>query len=392
MRIPLFLLALVLTTSAFAQQSAMDQVLQNVRSNNKRLVASAQEYEALSLRERSGLSLPDPTVELDHMSASPARLGQQTDLTVAQGFEFPTAYSARRKVAELRTTQHEQELIAIRREVLLDAHRTCIDLVHANKRAALLERRHTAVLRFRDGMRERYAKEAATILDLNKAELLEAGIAADLRSAEMERRALQQHLIELNGGMEISFVDTVYPLAPALPPFEDYEAAMEAVDPDLKRLKTEVQVSEQQTRGFKATGLPQFKLGYRYQGILDASYSGLHAGLSLPLWSNRNKVKQQKQWTSAYGLLVEEHRVEHYFEAQHLYDRTVELQAISRDFSSRLSATQSEDLLEKAFNAGQITVLEYQMELMLRQESTDRWLTLERDYQLALAELFKYLL
>lgn len=383
---------LFLTCAAFAQQSSMDNVLQQVRTNNKRLAASAQELEALRLRERTGLSLPDPTVDFDYMSGSPVSAGAQTDLTIAQAFEFPTAYGARRNVADLRTTQHEQDLIATRRNVLLDAQRTCIALVHANKRAALFERRHASVLRFRDGMRARFAQEAATILDLNKAELLEAGIAADKRSAEMERQALLQHLVELNGGTPIAFADTLYPAAQALPPFEEYEAAMEAVDPDLKKLEAESQVSEQQTRAYKATGLPQFEVGYRYQGILGTTFNGVHAGLTLPLWSNRNKVKQQKQWTTAYGLLTEEHRVEHYYEAQHLYNRTVELRAIATDFSTRLGATQNEALLEKAFNARQITVLQYQMELMLRQESMDRWLGLERDQHLATAELLKYML
>mgnify|MGYP003394315853 CR=1 FL=1 len=384
------LMGLLLHGSVQAQQSNMDQVLQQVTTNNKRLAASAQELEALRLRERTGLSLPDPTVDFDYMSGSPVSAGEQTDLTIAQAFEFPTAYGARRNVADLRTTQHEQDLIATRREVLLDAQRTCIALVHANKRAALLERRHLSVLRFRDGMRARYAKEAATILDLNKAELLEAGIAADKRSAEMERQALLQHLVELNGGTPIAFVDTLYPAAQALPPFEEYEAAMEAVDPDLRKLEAETQVSEQQTRAYKASVLPQFELGYRFQGILGAQFNGVHAGLTIPLWSNRNKVKQQKQWTTANGLLTEEHRVEHYYEAQHLYNRTVELRVIAADFGARLGATQSESLLEKAFNAGQITVLEYQMELMLLMEATDRWLSLERYHQLAVAELMKY--
>jgi cobalt-zinc-cadmium efflux system outer membrane protein len=386
----LFLLPLLSAAPLFAQQSTMDDVLQHVRTNNKRLAASAQELEALRLRERTGLSLPDPTVDFDYMNGSPVSAGEQTDLTVAQAFEFPTAYSARRNVADLRTTQHEQDLIATRREVLLDAQRTCIALVHANKLTDLLERRHAAVLRFRDGMRARYAKEAATILDLHKAELLEAGIAADKRSAEMDRQALLQHLVELNGGTPITFADTLYPAAQALPPFEVYEAAMEAVDPDLKKLEAGSQVSEQQTRAFKASGLPQFEVGYRYQGILGASFNGVHAGLTVPLWSNRNKVKQQQQWTTAYGLLTEEHRVAHYYEAQHLYNRTVELRAVAADYSARLGATQSEPLLEKAFNAGQITVLEYQMELMLRQEALDRWLSLERDQHLAEVELMKY--
>jgi outer membrane protein, heavy metal efflux system len=390
MKAPLITIALLFATASIAQQSTVDQVLQQVLANNKRVSAHAAEVEALRLQERTGLSLPDPSVDFDYMNGSPATAGQQTDLTVTQPFDFPTAYGARRKVAELRTTQHEQEAIATRREVLLDAQRTCVALVHANKRAQLLAERHAAAVRYRDGMRQRFDREAATILDRNKAELLEAGIAADVQAAEMERLALLQHLAELNGGTVIVFTDTVYPAQPEMPAFETYEAAMEAADPTLRVLETEVEVSEEQTRAFRATGLPGFEIGYRYQGILGADYQGVHAGMNIPLWSNRNKVKQQQQWTAAHALRTAEHRVEHFYEARHLYDRAIALRAAAEEFEQRLAGANSSTLLEKAFNAGQITTLEYQMELLLLRESMDRWLRLEMEYQDALAELFKY--
>ena len=390
MKAPLITIALLFAIESVAQQSTVDQVLQQVLANNKRVSAHAAEVEALRLQERTGLSLPDPSIDFDYMNGSPATAGQQTDLTVMQPFDFPTAYSVQRKVAELRTTQHEQEAIAARREVLLDAQRTCVALVHANKRALLLDERHAAAVRYRDGMRQRFEREAATILDRNKAELLEAGIAADTQAAEMERQALLQHLAELNGGRTIAFADTVYPASAEMPAFETYEAAMEAADPDLRMLETEVQVSEQQTRAFKATGLPGFEIGYRYQGILGADYQGVHAGVNIPLWSNRNKVKQQKQWTEAHALRTEEHRVEHFYEARHLYDRAFALRAAAKQYEQRLAGANSVALLEKAFNAGQITTLEYQMELLLLRESMDRWLRLEMEHQDALAELFQY--
>ncbi|MBK8950154.1 MAG: TolC family protein [Flavobacteriales bacterium] len=376
---------------AMAQQSTLPAVLEAIRANNLRLRTSAQVTDAQRTQARTGLSLPDPTVDFDYMNGSPvATAGNQSDLTIAQGFEFPTAYGAKRKVAELRASQSDLLAVAVRREVLLDAKRTCIALVHANKRGVLLEQRHAAAKRFRDGVRQRFDREAATILDLNKAELLEASIDTEVRLAEMERTALLQHLAELNAGVAIAFTDTVYPSHAVLPDFHVYEAEMEAADPALKLLQNEVQASEQQTRAYQASGLPGFEVGYRYQGILGATYHGVHAGMSLPLWSNRNKVKQQKQWTSAHASSVEEHRMEHLYEARHMYDRAKALGASYADFARRLSGASSIHLLERSFAAGQMTTLEYQMELMLLQESTDRLLQLEREYNEAMAEVWAH--
>jgi outer membrane protein, heavy metal efflux system len=380
-----------LAFGAWAQTSSIPAVLQQVGTNNKRLAAEASTLEALRLRERTGLSLPDPTVDFDYMTGTPAATaGTQQDLTIAQAFEFPAAYGARRKVAELRTTQHEQEVIAVRREVLLDAQRTCIALVHTNKRKALLDGRLAAATRFRDGTRQRFAREAATILDLNKAELLEAGISADVRTAEMERQVLLQHLAELNGGNEIAFADTSYPAMPSPPPFAEYEQAMEAADPNLRMLETETAISEQQTRAHRATGLPQFELGYRYQGILGANYNGVHGGLTLPLWSNRNKVKQQRAFTEASTQRTAEHRTEHFYEARHLYDRALELRRVADEYGARMRSVDNISLLERSFEAGQINTLSYQMELMLLQESQDRHLELLWQAFDALAQLYKY--
>lgn len=385
------LLSILLTTAVIAQQSSLPAVLDAVNANNLRIRATAEETEAQRLQARTGLSLPDPTVDFDYMTGTPtATAGTQNDLTIAQGFDFPTAYSARRKVAEIRGGQQVQVAIATRREVLLDAYRTCIALVHANKRMRLLTERHQAAVRFRDGMRQRYEREAATVLDRNKAELLEAGIAADMQHAAMERAALLQHLAELNGGRELAFADTLYPPAPELPDFNTYEAEMEAADPDLRMLQAEVEASEAQTKAYKASGLPGFEVGYRYQGILGANYHGVHAGLNVPLWSNRFKVKQQQQWTTAYTLRTDEHKLEHLYEARHLYDRAVAMRTALLDFQQRLGGANSTELLEKSFAAGQMSTLEYQMELLLLKESTDRWLQLEHEYQEAMAEVFKY--
>lgn len=384
-------LHLLLALNAFAQQSTLPAVLSAITANNLRLKATAQETEAQRLQNRTGLSLPDPTVDYDYMTGTPAATaGTQNDLTIAQGFDFPSAYGARRKVAEIRSGQQEQVAIAVRREVLLDAQRTCIALVHANKRARLLAERHATAMRFRDGVRQRFEREAATILDRNKAELLEAGIAADVQRAEMERIALLQHLAELNGGKELAFTDTVYAAVPELPDFPSYEAAMEAADPDLRMLQAEVEASEAQTRAYKASGLPGFEVGYRYQGILGASYHGVHAGLNVPLWSNRYKVKQQQQWTAAHTSSVEEHRMEHLYEARHLYDRALAMRASLLDYQQRLAGANSTALLERSFDAGQMSTLEFQMELLLLQESTDRWLQLEREYHDAMAEVWAY--
>ena len=39
---------------------------------------------------------------------------------------------------------------------------------------------------------------------------------------------------------------------------------------------------------------PKMELGYHYQEFIGQKFNGLHTGISIPLWQNKNTVKQKK--------------------------------------------------------------------------------------------------
>ena len=86
--IKLFAVAIAINANA---QSTIDTVLVSVLRNNKTIQANAQYWQAQNLQYKTGLSLPNPNAELDYLIGSPATAGNQTDFTIAQSFDFPTA-------------------------------------------------------------------------------------------------------------------------------------------------------------------------------------------------------------------------------------------------------------------------------------------------------------
>jgi hypothetical protein len=101
-------------------------------------------------------------------------------------------------------------------------------------------------------------------------------------------------------------------------------------------------------------------------------------------------VKQQEAWTEASALRTEEHRTEHFYTARHLYDRAIELRLVAAEYQARMAAASSGPLLERSFIAGQINVLNYQLELILLHASEDRALELQWRSMDALSEMFSY--
>jgi outer membrane protein TolC len=62
-------------------------------------------------------------------------------------------------------------------------------------------------------------------------------------------------------------------------------------DPMLQELQASEAASLQQVKFEKRKVLPNIEVGYNYQGVTGSTFSGIYGGLSIPLWSSKNKVK-----------------------------------------------------------------------------------------------------
>ena len=371
-------------------QSTLDQLLNSVQANNKTIQAEQRRIEADKALFQTGLSLPNPSVTLDWMQGFPSSAGAQTDLTVAQAFDFPTAYKIRREVADLKTGQTAFEGELVRKDILLEAKLTALHLIYLNKRRTELAKRQASAQQFFDNYQKKLEQQDATILDMNKARLLLVNVQTAIQMLETEIATNLQTLTGLNGSNPVVFTDTIYPPAPELPDFETLENTIEQTDPTLLYLQTQRQIGDAEVKLTKALLLPKFEAGYRYQGLLGQTFHGAHAGVSVPLWENKKRLNYAAVQLMEYDARIEEHRTEHFNEIKRLYEQYQALRQNYEAYRSNLQAITGTAILDKALQAGQITVLEYFMETTLYYESVDRWMELEAAWQKAGAELMKF--
>ncbi len=387
----LLLALLIGSISVAAQgQSNLASVLASIETKNKTLSANRQYWEAKKLGFKTGLTLPNPTIQGQYLLGSPATAGNQTDFFAVQPFDYPTTYKKRRQLAEVQSALSVSELTAGRQDVLLEAKLSCIQLVYRNKLGAQYERRKQDLEKLLRDVETKLEKGDGTILDLNKTKLKLLEINQLLQENTTMVQKLNIHLTELNGGETLVFADTIYPPLPEFSSFEQVEQAYEAADPMRQTLEQAKRVAERENDLSRAWRLPTFEAGYHYQGILGQRFNGIHAGLTLPIWEQKYRTAAAKAQLLHADLQLQDHLNEHFFEIKELYERQASLKNALDQYREGIAGISNISLLDKALRLGEITTIEYFLELSFYQNALEYYLKTEYDYQAVLAELFKY--
>ncbi len=371
-------------------QYNIDTALTNIAKNNKIIFANTQFKETQKLQYKTGLAPYNPTVNYDYMIGSPNTAGNQNDFTVTQSFDFPTAYIKKKQLSEQQIVQTEFQLIVTRQDILLEAKKVCIEIVYRNKLQSQLTQRKQNAEKLFKGFQTKLENGEGNILDANKANLQLIEIKKYFQENLSFINQLNQKLTELNGGNIILFADTIYPLLPSIPVFEQLEKDYEENDPLRKYLEQEKLIVQKQVEVSKAMSLPKMEAGYHYQGILGQTFRGLHAGITIPLWENKNMVKLQKAKYLYTDLELQSHINEHFFEIKKLYEKYTNLKIILEQYQAVFSTLNNTALLNKSLLLGQISSIEYFIELSYYHNSYDNYLETEKEYYEVIAGLYKY--
>lgn len=387
MRKYIILIAVLAVAGPAAAQQTIDAVLQQIERNNTTLEALRKQTEADKLQNKTGITLPDPEVSFDYLWGDPSSIGNRKDFGVTQSFDIATIAGSRRRVADAQNGLLDVEYRAGRMAVLLEAKQTCIQLIYYNALKAELEQRLAHAQAVADFYDRQLADGNANRLEVNKARLSLSAAQGELRRNEVERTNLLAELQRLNGGEPIVFEQAAY-AQPVLP--QDFEAWYDeaaAANPVLAYARQNVELKRREMKLGKLTGLPQISAGYMSELVPESNFRGITLGLSVPLWSNRNRVKQAKAAVVAAELQQKDATVQFYERLRNQYGRTLGLQRTAEEYRKALAELDNTQLLRKALDAGEISLLDYIVELGLYYTTVDEALAAERDYELALTEL-----
>ncbi len=380
-------LLLALTLSAEAQD--IDSVLNLIERNNTTLQALAKSNEADKEGLRSVNNLRETTINYSPFFAKGTSGVASSEFIVSQDFDFPTLYSARTKAARLQSESLDLAYQAQRNDILLQAQLLCIDIIHNRKLTALMQTRLHSAQTLNQLCTKKYDDGSATILELNKTRMELMKAESDISQYAADQLTLHTRLQALNGDQPLQFSGTAYPALQPLPSDTVIMAHYTALSPELQAARAQTATSEQNISVSRQGALPKLSVGYRRNTEMSSARNGFLVGASIPLFANRHKVRQAK--------------IHH--ESQLLQFQDAQLQAETRlrtmlqDIRLTRQSMQAYDLplmqsslqlLGKAVQEGQLTIIDYFREYNdIISRITER-LELERKYRQLVAQALRY--
>jgi outer membrane protein TolC len=381
---------MVLGFNLFAQNN-INNVLTEVEKNNTTLSAYRKSVDAEKIGNKTGLNPQNPEVEFNYLWGNPSAIGNRTDFSVKQSFDFPTAYSYKNQISNLKNEQAELEYKRERNEVLYQTRVVCVKLTYYSALKVELSKRLANAQKVADAYKTKYSTGDVGILEYNKAQVNLLNISKELESVEIERNTLLTELAKLNGGIAINFTDSLFSMQIIPADFEQWLTSIEANNPILQWVKQEIAISEKQVKLNSSMSLPKFYGGFMSENVVGQQFQGVTLGITIPLWENKNTVKFAKAKTIAMQSIETDVKLQFYNSMKATHIKVIALQNNVADYHSKLALYSNSELLEKAFIKGEISLTEYMYELSLYYESIYKLLEMKMNLNVALAELNRYL-
>jgi outer membrane protein, heavy metal efflux system len=371
-------------------QNDVDSVLSQIEKNNTTLSAIRKSVEAEKIGNKTGIYLQNPEVGFNYLWSDPSSVGNRTDINVKQSFDFPTAYGYRRQISEFRNTQAELDYQKQRKNILLDARLLCAEIIYANALIQELQGRLTYARQLADAYQVMYNNGEVGILENNKAQLNLLNIKKELEAIKIEQSTYLKQLTALNGGQPIVLNSNMLSL-PLIPSdFDQWYSQSEQANPVLLWLDQEVQLSRQQERLNRAMTFPKASAGYMSENRVGEHFQGITVGVSIPLWENKNTVKYAQVKTIAWETSVNDYKLQFYNQLKIQYAKAISLQNTVTDYRQSLQLYENTGLLQKALDKGEISLLNYLMEISLAYSSIDNYLKAENELNKAVILLYQF--
>ncbi|MGE4290152.1 MAG: TolC family protein [Salinivirgaceae bacterium] len=381
---------LMLSLSVTAQPSLQD-FLNSIETHNKSLQTAKEYTQMQQLAARTELNPGNPEVEFGYFPGNTDAIGTKQVLGVSQSLEFPTAYLHKYRMANQEVKLHSLNYQLTRQQLLLSAAETWCKLVYLNGKRAMVNQRSSQATQLVDFYRKKQASGDATQLEVNKAQLFAVKMQNQLRLLQGQVLQVNEQITQLNGGTPLLITDSVFAIQD-LESWEVLKVAIDSLHPLIQLTALSEQMATSQIKLSRSQALPNLMVGYESETILSDKFQGIKAGISIPLWQDKNKIKRSKAQL-LYSQAQKEQAVLALFTDYH--NRYIEAQSLftnSGELKGSLTSMNNQHLLSRSLELGQISAIEYFIELDYFYEMLDQLYELELQYQLSWLRLHEFTL
>jgi outer membrane protein TolC len=368
-------------------QNDFDYFLQQIEENNTTLKALREQANAAKIENHTGINMANPEVEFGRQWGNRNAESNKYDFSVSQSFDFPTAYRHKKQLANNLDNQVDLTYERQKQEILLETRNLCVELAYQMLKSLALTERLDYARQLADAYQRLYNNGDISIIELNKTKLnlLNAEKAAQMN--EVETATLTKEVERLNGGKTLPSEAFFYSKYELPLNFEEWFARIKENNPSIKLAEQQIETSRKQEQLKRSLNLPKFTAGYvnAYEG--GGRFNGFTVGVSIPLWEGKNTVKAQKAQTQALQYEYQDNNLQFRNTLNNHYEKAKRLDVLLSEYKDILKKTNNRELLQKAFDKGQMSLITFLQELTVYYETVDMYMETRRDYQLAAAQL-----
>ena len=364
-------------------------VLQAIDKNNPYLIAERNYSIAKNLEYKTGLTPANPSVSYGYFPGNKATPGTKETLDIKQSFDFPTVYVHKKRKAGNQMDQMAYLQGSIRQDFLLEAKTTLLKLIYLRKMDHELFFRKSMAEKLYADFKKKMEEGTGTVIELNKArmELLKTKNAFKVNEASKIR--VIEKITQMNGGIPVNLDQLVYPVREIIRLDSLITFSLNRTG-RIQALESAKAVAQSEVRIRKAQSLPGFEFGYGSEEVVSEAFRGARVGMTIPLWEDKNKVKMARAQVEYASSLEESVITEFTSEIRQDYVLAETLKTNLGEFKTALDNLNDHEILKKSLDSGQISGIEYFLEVAYYYQTVDLYLDIELEYQLVLARLYKY--
>ncbi len=386
----MIIIAATLAMANAANAITIEDVIANVKQNNKELKYTTAQIDAQASEIKTNNNLSNPVVEGGYLfGKGPAE--NKWEVGVSQEFEWPGLYSSRGAANKARVEAMKLGYSVKQLQLLTEAYGVCLDIISLNRQIEYEKNIQSNIDALYEKNMKAFEHGEVSVIDINKLKVERIGLQQKIDDCVLRRDALVKQLEGYNANMPLAGVESLneYP-AQQLVSLDEYLAEAKESAPEVMQYRADMAADEKDVKVAKMQGLPKFSLGYKHANEEGNSFNGATVGISLPIFENRGKKKAAKAKAISSQLAYDNAVLVLTNEVTTNYNKATTLGKQLAGYSEALDGVNNVEILNKALAGGQISLLTYLQEVRYFVEARAVMLEMESEYNQVLVNLNKY--
>lgn len=383
------ILLLLVSLGGWISGQSISDFLETVSEKNPEILAFGKLLEAKRIEARTGLTPSDPFISAGFMPGSTGEAGNKKIWSVNQSFDFPSKYLLQKKLNKSTILLAEQEFNLGRLLVLLEAKLAVLDMIHNTKAINMLRQRKSGYERLKSAWEIMLDKGETTIMDYNRILMELSAVNLEITKREAENKMLNEKLQFMSGSDSDLPVFEEYPLF-TVAGIDTLIIEKSEIHPAFLIPEIEYQVNKQEVNLSKTGSLPGFQIGYGSEIVNGVAYTGPVAGLSIPLWSNSNRIRSAQAAADHSATVRDATLLKLKLQVSNEYAKMNALQKSISEVTDIMNSGSRTKFPDMALSVGEISIITYFMYLEALYHFEDRLLEMENEYHRSVAILLDH--